>query len=878
MKTYMKILLAAFLLSLAGISESWADTDYETFKRYCKPMGTAISPGKPYVEFEYPDYDYNGDDDAFKDIRIGITDANGNDHELSTMNRCHDNMNTKNLDWGIFEIRGYRKVHAKDGTPDTEEASGLRLVKVWYYPTFKGASQGRRIYIKGRWDTDDDNGKDDYNVNYSFDITGYLKQGIWDMNERGSINYDGDQYKIEGFTANGYSGWTSKVWVLHNGQRVKAEREAISGFYVDIWGFSRNLTLDVYAAVERTVSVRNGSYGNKKDEFKDIKQRFESVGYKTGTVAGPEINRVNFLGRNSRGGAIYEVIANSYSGSMNFDVYRSGSSEKVATSVAMSGNKGRWEDTSANPSQSYTYDINIRDANWEYHRKNDQLNKSLSLNAVPSLTGSGTENSPYLIGNITDFKSFCWYVNSGIAKAAVAKLTRDISVGSDFNYSIGIAGNRFSGRFYGNGFRITLNRTSSAGDDEALFGYIDGATIKDLWVDGTINTSRKFGAGIVSSAYSGRISNCRSSVRINSSVSGDGTHGGIVGHTYTVTGSPTIIENCIFDGSINGSSTNACGGILGWNDAKGSCKISNTLCLGTYGVNSKDCDAIARHGAEVSNCYYLNLLNASSTNADQLDTNQMGTALTDRFGIGTFVYRAGIYPQLKLFSDGISADIVTDGTWGLKTSKDYSGVDFTLKGSYRAGESSTLVLPFDLTESEADEMGEFYELTDYDASTGSVYLRRLLGTKRAHTPYVFVPSYTTDSYEFTGKTMKAASALPNASVAPSSMQLTGTFVPVTAPAGAYGYSAGDDGSHSAGSFVKVGSGVRLPAFCAYLWLPSTTRSMLNVLFADENGSVTAIETLTQDPVNPSIYSLDGRKLDVPEKGINIINGKKVLVR
>jgi len=46
--------------------------------------------------------------------------------------------------------------------------------------------------------------------------------------------------------------------------------------------------------------------------------------------------------------------------------------------------------------------------------------------------------------------------------------------------------------------------------------------------------------------------------------SGDGTHAGFVATNANTSGSNLTIEGCVFDGRLLGSTTNSCGGFLGW--------------------------------------------------------------------------------------------------------------------------------------------------------------------------------------------------------------------------------------------------------------------------------------------------------------------------
>ena len=139
---------------------------------------------------------------------------------------------------------------------------------------------------------------------------------------------------------------------------------------------------------------------------------------------------------------------------------------------------------------------------------------------------------------------------------------------------VGTSACHFSGHFNGNGNTLAVSMTS-VGEYTAPFRYVGGATITGLHTTGTVTTAHKCATGLVG-RHDGNltISNCRSSVAIVSSVSGDGTHGGFV-----ATGSGTAtIEGCLFDGVICTTAsdpTNKCGGFVGWNG--GTVNISNSL-------------------------------------------------------------------------------------------------------------------------------------------------------------------------------------------------------------------------------------------------------------------------------------------------------------
>lgn len=132
------------------------------------------------------------------------------------------------------------------------------------------------------------------------------------------------------------------------------------------------------------------------------------------------------------------------------------------------------------------------------------------------------------------------------------------------------------------GCNVTANISSTVGTNNPTDLYPVGLVsqvaksallaVSGCTIDGTISTDGKYASGMVGIVQGdASILNSASSVTINSSTSGDGTHGGFVGaQSNTLT-----IEGCVFNGSLLGSSTNSCGGFVGWRN--GTVNISNSL-------------------------------------------------------------------------------------------------------------------------------------------------------------------------------------------------------------------------------------------------------------------------------------------------------------
>ena len=223
-----------------------------------------------------------------------------------------------------------------------------------------------------------------------------------------------------------------------------------------------------------------------------------------------------------------------------------------------------------------------------------------------------TADNPITISSESDWNTFASNVNSGNSYSGkFVKLTADITVSE----MVGTSSNKFQGTFLGDGVHtLTFNKgtAESAFNEQycAPFRYTNGATIRDLKVVGDIYTSSKFAAGLVSSCNgTTTITNCHVSTVIHSSVSGDGTHGGIVAmpsNTLNITG-------CVYDGRMfTTSGTTQCGGFVGWHNAATN-NITNSLYAPNPNITpatgevaiTTECATFVRGGnPNITNCYY----------------------------------------------------------------------------------------------------------------------------------------------------------------------------------------------------------------------------------------------------------------------------------
>ena len=205
------------------------------------------------------------------------------------------------------------------------------------------------------------------------------------------------------------------------------------------------------------------------------------------------------------------------------------------------------------------------------------------------------------ISTADEWNAFATAVNNGTTyEGKTVKLAADISVST----MVGTSSNKFKGTFDGDGHTLTISYNVTA-NYVAPFRYVESATIKNLRVAGSITTSKQFAGGLMAEpSGSCTINKCRSSVTINSTKSGDGTHGGFIGVARGDYSTITF-NNCLFDGQLLGSNTNSCGGFVGWHEGK----IKFTACYfkpsANVTIDAGNSATFARNNVtSIENSYY----------------------------------------------------------------------------------------------------------------------------------------------------------------------------------------------------------------------------------------------------------------------------------
>ncbi|MBQ7461931.1 MAG: hypothetical protein IJS63_06700 [Bacteroidaceae bacterium] len=186
---------------------------------------------------------------------------------------------------------------------------------------------------------------------------------------------------------------------------------------------------------------------------------------------------------------------------------------------------------------------------------------------------------------------------------------------------------------------------------------------------------------------------------------------------------------------------------------------------------------------------------------------------------------------------------------------------------------NTVVLPFDLTASQVQAVfgsgTEVYAFSEdsYNPDDVTISFNKVVaGTITANVPVLVKATAASSAQVFEG--VQVVAPTDEAKAEGRNFDFVGTYAPMTVAAG--DYFIGND------ALYKSTGTTNINAFRAYL-KDKTTASGVK-LFIDGEEIATGILTIDngQLTIDNAIYNLAGQRLQKMQKGINIVNGKKVL--
>ena len=228
-----------------------------------------------------------------------------------------------------------------------------------------------------------------------------------------------------------------------------------------------------------------------------------------------------------------------------------------------------------------------------------------------------------LIKDADEWKLFCKLVNEKGLTNLNARLDGDVNLGGD----IVMAGNRYSGTFDGQNHTLTLGWDGGNGW-MAPFHTINGATIKNLRVNGYIKSKGKGLSGLILNVYGNTtVSGCTSEVDITSGSSDGGcASAGMI--QYISSDAHVSINDCLVKGTLKATTEIGTKGMAGFvYDQRGNCTFNNCLYTGT---NNAAGGYTFAYKSTIKNCYYLNACAATygeKVTIDQLKSGEVAYKL-----------------------------------------------------------------------------------------------------------------------------------------------------------------------------------------------------------------------------------------------------------
>ena len=535
-----------------------------------------------------------------------------------------------------------------------------------------------------------------------------------------------------------------------------------------------------------------------------------------------------------------------------------------------------------------------------------------------------TGTNEYTIKTANGWGWFCFVTNYDLApegfSGKVVKLAGNVSSSE----MAGKSGHPFKGTFDGQNYTLTFNRTA-AEEFCAPFHYINGATISNLHVQGTIagGNYERLGGLVGHSEGNITINNCRVSTEISTTVSGVGFHGGIIAFWYDSNVECTV-TGCVYDGLIYNPSeadaTTYCSGFIG-NLFGSNLTVTFTDCLfapAAYGTGKNtlgdECNTFVYPNSSptynMTNCYYTSTLGNKQGRPAATTTvapANLGDATTDH-GIvkgyeNGFLYNGNYYTPK--YGDAVveyrfndwneRADVTINGTGnnlvGVNITEDVGKVSsVTYNRTFSSGKAATVILPFNYTcnDSEGGKFYGFKEVTYDDNQHIWVCTMQEPGNTAetsltANTPYLFMPDDATMTFpnisSMTGgvvtlQTTTANDGVYGCATTDAAWNFHGTYKGKTwtETSKDYGFAAhGGTAAHGeevvAGQFVRFTTGAFIKPMRCYLSYvgteaPAPARGLTRAAATDDLPQSITVRLVSSSGETTAIGTLDTKTGEV----------------
>ncbi|MCI6201885.1 MAG: hypothetical protein MR645_07110 [Paraprevotella sp.] len=453
------------------------------------------------------------------------------------------------------------------------------------------------------------------------------------------------------------------------------------------------------------------------------------------------------------------------------------------------------------------------------------------------------EDGYYLIGTARHWIDFAKIVETN--ESANAKMIADVDLG-DSQVHIGPQDNTaYKGIFDGQGHTLTVAYVGKSNEVVAPFTRVQGATIKNLHVAGSIKSVFAYigVVGIVVGPGKTTISNVWNSATMEIN-SGSWVQSGAILGGFKSSGNVEI-SDCLFTGTFTSSYGYYSGCFVGYNYESGLISVNNCLSTGTFNMSGP-----SFHG-NYDNCYVTSFpasypSGVKKPTNEELNNGTIATSLQANRVEEIWIQDPVLgVPRLKSFDKGISYTVPSSGIG-----------TFSAKGH--------TILPEGL---------KAYYCKAYDQQENTIGLVAISGNIVPAETGVVLVGNSGETFTLTGTCGETPEITNNELVAVTDSRH------VNATDGDY-----TNFMMKGGKFVRIKESTNsmMPANRAYLPLSTalitdSNAKMITLRWDDET---TGIKTTGDNDRmrNGVIYNLNGQKLSAPRKGINIINGRKVIVK
>ena len=502
-----------------------------------------------------------------------------------------------------------------------------------------------------------------------------------------------------------------------------------------------------------------------------------------------------------------------------------------------------------------------------------------------------TVTGTFDIASKEDWKAFCDLVNGG-QNAIDAKMTKDVDLGEE----IVMVGNNYAGTFDGQNHTLKINWNSGSQTWIAPFYSVDGATIKNLRVEGEIKSSTHFLSGLAGDVYgTTTISGCVSDVNITSSYNEGGCDA--AGMIECVRDNAKVtITDCVVKGKFNATTEKGKRYMAGFVcNQNGTCTLTNCLYVGENNGTGGNTHTFG-YKTTLNNCYYLNACGEAQGERiveKQLESGEVTKKLQgDRTDSCHWAQVLGEWPGLYCETDKAKPNYVyynkenngwtcddfrlTDGE-SLPIGLDFTATKATYDRTLAAGKA-TLCLPYDLPV----QGFRAYTLSENQVNPAAVHFEKVSGTLGAYRPYLLVADGTP---QLGGENLQVKADLSSIVLSAGNYYFKGAVHDVV------NWWLTSDHAYilqADGLFHKVTSdnpSVTVPAYRAYISYNSHEGAKpLSIVF---DGETTGIYGTTDGATDGAVYNLQGQRVadrlddsvrrQIPT-GVYIVNGRKVIVK